>query len=186
MFAIGINPTPALRYSNAVQNGDQNGPALVVALKALLRATRVIEGHYQKAIWRTRAICCAPLKGLFEQHHAEQRDLEHVLEDRLLTLGGSACAISSGFIYETQFRAALVRRALPLGLLEGLRDNHEWILRAAAPSHRLIAGVTSWAKDLAVGRVVLSNDLQRAALLDELRCRDPFYRFSHDSDLQET
>jgi DNA-binding ferritin-like protein len=185
MFAIETYPISDTRPDRDLRKRVLSEQCLLVPLKSLVRATRIIEGSYQHAIWRTRAVRFASLRGMFEQHRAEHSELLVLLEERIGDLGGKPGGLLSHCIFDTQLEGAIFRHALPEGLLAALKDNHDWLLRAASPSSWLCGDGTDWIKDFVVGGIVTSNQLQRAALIEELRCRDFNYRFVLDSHSEE-
>jgi hypothetical protein len=109
---------------------------------------------------------------LFDTHHAEQRRLVDLLTDRICALDGTPGSIAPD--PQGMRRPYLWRGVVGEQLLRDLLDAHVSVLRAAdtAGANGLHAG-TSGDPDVAVGRVVLTNDLQSHAVSEQLAMLQP-------------
>jgi hypothetical protein len=185
MFVVDTHYPTARPFPWTPRKAEPASQVLLHALRALYRATRVMEASYEKAILRMHTLRCSSLESLFEKHLSEQRELLDALEERLSCVAGDSSQCSHALLYASSFPAARVLRQTRIGILESLKTRHDWLLHAAAPSPRLGARAAAWAQDISVGRFVLSNDLQRVALIEELQRCVIHYRFNDEHHVGE-
>jgi hypothetical protein len=100
------------------------------------------------------------------RHYKEQLRLVDVLVDRIRILGGARQIFASSFLQGKQFACALRGSKAAGDLLSALLDAHESVLNTGRPNGS--ASHEQWAHDFALGQVVLTNDLQGAAISDQL------------------
>jgi hypothetical protein len=111
---------------------------------------------------------------LFDNHYKEQLRVVDVLIDRIRMLGGTGRIFASDFLQSAQSSCVLRGRWSLMGLLRNLLDEHESVLGAARPEGR---NERTWARDFAVGQVVLTNDLQAWTVGEQYAKQDPRQRF---------
>jgi hypothetical protein len=133
----------------------------MVLLDELLRRTLPVRDLYKAARNRSADIHYCQLRPLFDSHHRQQLRLVDVLVDQIRASGGSNRVLLGGFLRRAQPRYDLWARIAPNRLLCELLDAHELVLGAAQPT---VASNVQTDKSgdagCAVGRVVLTNDLQ--------------------------
>jgi DNA-binding ferritin-like protein len=149
----GQNPRPSIRL-----------PATSASVfSELLTHSIYLRDCYKCARWQTADIQYRQLNGVFSGHYAEQLRLVDVLLERLRLLGEHSAVFAGKFLRDTQFAGALRGRIAIGRLLEELFEAHEDVLMAARPLGN--GPVCEWMRELALGQVVLSNDLQRWTIL---------------------
>jgi starvation-inducible DNA-binding protein len=98
---------------------------------------------------------------LFDAHYKEQLRLVDVLIDRVRMLGGAARIFAGDLLQSSEFSSGLRGRPARSRLLRELLDAHELILSAAHSGGTSDGqNASAWVRDLAVGQVVLANELQ--------------------------
>jgi hypothetical protein len=136
-------------------------------LEELLWLSIAMQDLYANARCQGSDIGIPHLRPLFDTHHAEQLRLVDLLADRICALDGSPGSIAPDA--QGMRRPYLWRGVVRERLLRDLLDAHVSVLRAAdtAGANGLHAG-TSGDPDVAIGRVVLTNDLQSHAVSEQL------------------
>jgi len=106
---------------------------------------------------------------LFDTHYKEQLALVDVLVDRIRALGGASRVSAGGFLQGTPPPYPLRGHFAANRLLCDLLDAHEIVLSAAdtAGTHGQQADPFA-VHGFAVGQVVLTNDLQRYSVEEQL------------------
>jgi starvation-inducible DNA-binding protein len=151
----------------------------VEVLEVLLAHSIHLRNLYRNARWQTAAIQFRRLRQLFDAHNKQQIDLIDVLIDRIRALNGTGRPFARDFLDRTQFTQRLRGRPSTRHLLVELLDAHESALSAALPTGPHYSQVSSWARDFAVGQVVLTNDQQILAVGEQLMYRE---RMQPDED----
>jgi starvation-inducible DNA-binding protein len=147
----------------------------VAVLQELLSQSIRLRDLYKTARWQFSSVAFPDLRQMLDHHYKEQLSVIDVLVDRIRNLGGAAHVFAGDFLERTQFSHALRGRIAPKRLLHELLDAHESVLGAACPNgsnedHH-------WTRDLAVGQVVLTNDVQSWTINERLLGHDPQQRF---------
>ena len=151
----------------------------IVLLDELLTHTVPLRDLYKSARYQTAGIQFRHLRPLFDAHYKEQLVLVDVLVDRIRALGGASRVLAGAFLQSTPPCYALRGHSAPNRLLCDLMDAHEIVLSAAhrAGTQSLPAAPDA-VHDFAVGQVVLTNDLQRCSLGEQLVRLDQARRFA--------
>ena len=136
-------------------------------LAELLTHSIHLRDCYKHARWQTTHLLYRGLHSLLAEHYAEQLRLVDVLIDRLQLLGVNHGVFAGTFLRQSQLACTVRRRFVIERLLEELLEAHEDALTAARPVGD--GPEADCARDFALGQVVLSNDLQRAAILHFLK-----------------
>ena len=140
-----------------VRSPDASGAeATHNVLDGLLSLTLPIRDLYESARCQVADTVIGHLCPLFETHSAQQQRLVDVLCNRIHGLGGAGYPAQSAYVW---------RRLDPGRLLCALLDAHTLVLDAAEasrPTH------PSADPDRAIGWVVLTNDLQRQSITEQL------------------
>ena len=145
----------------------------VALLEELLTHTIQLRDSYKSARWQTADIQFRHLRLLFNSHYKEQLRLVDVLIDRIRMLGYTGRVLAGVFLQGTQFSYALRGRTSPIRLLRDLLGAHELVLSAACPSANSDSQDDNPSiHDLAVGQVVLANNLQSRSISEQLIRRD--------------
>lgn len=163
-------PLNAPDAAHGFADSEAESRKIVAVLEELLGQSIDLRDLYKNARWQTADIQYRRLRQLFDRHYQEQLPLVDVLTDRIRTLGGGRQVFASQFLQGTRFACAL-RGARAAGrLLRELLDAHESVLNTV----RLNGSATEypWARDFAVGQVVLTNDAQIASISDQLTQSD--------------
>jgi len=151
----------------------------IVLLNELLTHTLPLRDLYKGARCQTADIQFRHLRPLFDVHYKEQLTLVDVLVDRIRALGGASRVLAGAFLQGTAPSYALRGHLAPNRLLCDLLDAHEVVLSAThtagAPS---LPTAPSAVHDFAVGQVMLTNDLQRCSLGEQLVRLDQARRFA--------
>src|SRR5271154_3473984 len=150
----------------------------IAVLSELLGQSIDLRDLYQNARWHSADIQYRRLRQLFERHYKEQLQLVDVLTDRIRTLGGARQVFASTYLQGTRFACALRGNKAAVRLLCELLDAHESVLNTGRPNGSALD--EQWARDFAVGQVVLTNDAQRSSISDELGDSDPGQRACRD------
>jgi starvation-inducible DNA-binding protein len=141
----------------------------VVLLEELLTHTLPVRDLYKTARCQAADIHFRELRLLFDTHYKEQLRLVDVLVDRICALGGAHRVLAGTFLQGTQPTYILRGHLAPKRLLCDLLDAHESVLSAARPAGTNgLQTDTSADRDFAVGRVVLTNDLQGHSVQEQL------------------
>jgi starvation-inducible DNA-binding protein len=141
----------------------------VVLLDELLTHTLPVRDLYKSARCQAADIRFRQLRLLFDTHYKEQLRLVDVLVDRICALGGANRVLAGTFLQGTQPTYILRGHLAPGRLLSDLLDGHELVLGAAhAAGTSSLQTDTSADRDFAVGRVVLTNDLQVHSVREQL------------------
>ena len=143
----------------------------VAVLSELLGQSIVLRDLYKNARWQTADVQYRRLRQLFDRHYQEQLQLVDVLTDRIRTLGGNRQLFASQYIQGTRFACTLRGNKAAGRLLRELIDAHESVLHTGRANGSALD--EPWARDFAVGQVVLTNDAQRSTINDELADGDP-------------
>lgn len=154
------------------QSGSWPNPGLLVSLNRLLKLAHDLSDCYESAVAQVKSIRCASIIALFEQHRKGQLELSSMLTDRIGSLGTRRVHSTRAAPDGSRSHCAPLRRGLVMEVLQGLTERHDLALRAALSSPCYQGVVPSWACDFAIGLVALSNDLQRAALIDVAKSWD--------------
>jgi starvation-inducible DNA-binding protein len=151
----------------------------VAVLDELLVHSIRLRDAYKNARWQTSGIQFQHLHLLFDSHYKGQLRLVDVLMDRIRMLDGADRVFAGDFLQRTRFSDALHGRKAPIRLLRDLLDAHELVLSAARPTERNdVQNDLSWVRDLAVGQVVLTNELQSWSVNEQLVSHEPKPRVS--------
>jgi starvation-inducible DNA-binding protein len=136
----------------------------ITILDELLVHSLRLRNLYRYGRWQTADLRARRLHHLFDGHYKEQLRLVDVLIDRIRMVGGTGRVLGADFLQDTQFSYALRGRQPLTRLLRELRNTHELVLSVARPERQINR---SWARDFAVGQVVLSNDLQNWSVSEQ-------------------
>ena len=144
----------------------------VEALEELLAHSIHLRDMYKNARWQTAHLQFRLLRQLFEGHYKGQIQLVDVLVDRIRALYGAGRVFAGDFLHRTQFSQLLRGRESVTLLLTELLDAHESVLNVALPTGAKEEQLNgSWARDFAVGQVVLTNNEQSLAVREQLMHR---------------
>jgi starvation-inducible DNA-binding protein len=147
-------------------------PGTVEVLEELLAHSITLRDMYRDARWQTAEIQFRWLRQLFDSHYKEQIQLVDVLIDRIRALNGAGRVFAGDFLHRTRFSQLLRGRVAVAHLLTELIDAHDSVLNAALPPGANAGQPTcSWARDFAVGQVVLTNNQQILAVREHLMHR---------------
>jgi starvation-inducible DNA-binding protein len=138
----------------------------LVPLDELLRLTFVLRDLYASALYQLADTGIRHLHSLFDTHYAQQLRLIEVLVDRI----GAARDAKNVFAVTSAagtHPAYVLRGVAPERLLCDLLDAHASVL-SAADGARANGLDTSAYRDFAIGRVVLTNDLQSNSVREQL------------------
>jgi starvation-inducible DNA-binding protein len=142
---------------------------IVEALEELLTQSIHLRDLYKRACWQASAVQDHGLRQLFDAHYKEQLRLVDLLIDRIRTLGGDGTVFAGDFLQGTQFPHHPRGRSAPTRLLRELLDAHEWVLTAALPTGSNHGqSERGYARDFALGQVVLANELQSSVVREQL------------------
>ncbi len=129
---------------------------VIVLLDTLLTHTVPVRDLYKSACCQAAHGHSPHLRPLLDTHYEHQLRLVDVLVYRICALGGTRRALPP-----TAMRGYVTHDRLLCGLL----DAHEFVLHAAQTTEpNSVQTDTSPYCDFAVGRLVLTNDLQRDAV----------------------
>jgi starvation-inducible DNA-binding protein len=158
---------------------DFRAHKVIVLLDELLTHTLALRELYKSARCQTADIHSRHLRPLFDAHYKEQLVLVDALIDRIRALGGASRVLAGAFLQGTPPSYALRGHVAPNRLLCDLLDAHEIVMSAAhmAGTNNLQAD-SSAVHDFAVGRVALTNDLQRFSVEEQLAKLDQAGRFA--------
>jgi starvation-inducible DNA-binding protein len=144
----------------------------VEVLEGLLTLSIQLRDMYKNARWQTANLQFRLLHQLFDGHYKEQIQLVDLFVDRIRALNGAGRVFAGDFLHPTQFSQLLRGRVSVTQLLAQLVDEHESVLNAALPSGANEEQPNcSWARDFAVGQVVLTNHEQIFAVRERLMDR---------------
>jgi starvation-inducible DNA-binding protein len=136
-------------------------------LEELLWLTIAVRDMYSSARYQGADIGIRHLRPLFDTHYMEQLRLVDLLADRICALHGTqGCNAPDPQGTRSTY---LWRSVVPERLLRDLLDAHVSVLSAADTAganslHTVISADT----DFAIGRVVLTNDLQSHSVREQL------------------
>jgi starvation-inducible DNA-binding protein len=150
--------------------------ATVAILEELLAQSIHLRDLYKSARWQTADVQHRQLHQLFDVHYKEQIGLVDVLIDRIRMLGGSGSVFAGDFVKDTQCSCLQLGRKAAFRLVAELLDAHESMLNTAQPAR--VSGDHEWARDSAIGQVVLTNDQQSWTLSEQIvatRIRKEFF-----------
>jgi len=150
--------------------------ATVTILQELLAQSIHLRDLYKTARRQTADVQHCQLHQLFDVHYKEQIRLVDVLIDRIRMLGGRGSVFAGDFVNDTQCPCPRLGRKATFRLVGELLDAHESVLNTAQPTR--VSGDHKWARDFAIGQVVLTNDQQSWSLSEQLvaaRLRKEFF-----------
>jgi len=140
--------------------------ATIAILEELLAQSIHLRDLYKSARWQTADVQHRQLHQLFDVHYKEQIGLVDVLIDRIRMLGGRGSVFAGYFVKDTQCFCLRLSRKGAFRLVGELLDAHESVLNTAQPTR--LSGDHKWARDFAIGQVVLTNDQQSWSLSEQL------------------
>lgn len=140
----------------------------VEVLEELLAHSIHLRDMYKSARWQTADLRFRLLRQLFDAHYKQQTQLVDVLVDRIRALNGGGGVFAGDFLHPTQFSQLLRGRASATLLLRELLDAHESVLSAALPSRTSEEQLNGWARDFALGQVVVTNNEQSLIIREQL------------------
>jgi hypothetical protein len=147
-------------------SGDSATNSARVLLEELLRLTFAVRDLYASTRYPGADTGIRHLRPLFDTHHAQQLGLVEILVDRINAAHNSKEIFAAAFSPDTD-PAYVLRGLAPERLLCDLLDAHASVLRAA--DRVGTKGLDASAHpDFAVGRVVLTNDLQSHSVREQL------------------
>ena len=145
----------------------------VAVLEKLLAQSICLRDLYKHARRQTSDIQYCRLRQIFDAHYSGQSRIVDVLIDRIRVLAGTSGVVARDLLNGNHFSLSIRGREFISQLLYELLEAHEQLLSTALPTWTNDApNDRSWYRDFAVGQVVLTNDLQRAAVGDHLTNRD--------------
>lgn len=144
---------------------DERSVETAAILEELLAQSILLRDLYKIARWQTSDGQLRRMHLLFEGHYKEQLHLVDVLIDRARMLGGAGRVLAGDFLKSTQLSGAVRGRKAPGRWVDELLDAHELVLNTAQPARA--TQPRPWAREFAVGLVVLTNEKQSAALSEE-------------------
>jgi starvation-inducible DNA-binding protein len=150
--------------------------ATVTILEELFAQSIHLRDLYKTARWQTADVQHRQLHQLFNVHYKEQIQLVDVLIDRIRMLGGSGRVFAGDFVKDARCPCLHLDRKAAFRLVGELLDAHEFVLNTAQPTR--VSGDHKWARDFAIGQVVLTNDQQSWSLSEQLvaaRLRKEFF-----------
>src|SRR5271170_4311804 len=150
--------------------------ATVAILEELLAQTIHLRDLYKSARWQTADVQHRHMHQLFDVHYKEQIRLVDVLIDRIRMLGGSGSVFAGDFVKDARCPCLPLGRKAASRLVVELLDAHESVLNTALPTR--VSEDHKWARDFAIGQVVLTNDQQSWSLSEQLvaaRLRNEFF-----------
>jgi len=174
MIVSTCNPVSDPHGVPASTDGDAESHKTIAVLSELLGQSIDLRDLYKNARWQTADIQYRRLRQLFGRHYKEQLQLVDVLTDRIRVLGGARRLFASQYLQGTRFACALRGNKAAGRLLCELLDAHEAVLNTGRTNGSALD--EQWARDFAVGQVVLTNDAQRSSISDELADSDPRQR----------
>lgn len=174
MLVSTRNPVSDLHAHSTSTDSDIESHRTVAVLSELLGQSIELRDLYKNARWQTADVQYRRLRQLFDRHYQEQLQLVDVLTDRIRTLGGTRQLFASQYIQETRFACALRGNKAADRLLCEMLDAHESVLHTGRANGSALD--EPWARDFAVGQVVLTNNAQRSIIKDELAGGDPRQR----------
>jgi hypothetical protein len=147
-------------------SGDSATNSARVLLDEFLRLTFAVRDLYASTRYPGADTGIRHLRPLFDTHHAQQLRLVEILIDRIGAAHNSKDIIAAALPPDTH-PAYVLRSLAPERLLCELLGAHASVLSAAdrARENGLDASAD---RDFAVGRVVLTNDLQSHSVREQL------------------
>jgi starvation-inducible DNA-binding protein len=140
--------------------------ATVAILEDLLSQSIHLRDLYKSARWQAADVQHRQLHQLFDVHYKEQIRLVDVIIDRIRMLGGSGSVFAGDFVKDAPCRCLHLDRKAAFRLVGELLDAHESVLNTAQPTG--LSGDHKWARDFAIGQVVLTNNQQSWSLSEQL------------------
>jgi starvation-inducible DNA-binding protein len=166
--ALTNNPPTAMSLSEA-----EHKFKTVEVLEELLAQSIHLRDLYKHARWQTANIEYRYVRQVLDDHYREQIHLVDVLIDRIRALDGADRVFANDFLHRDPLSQILRGRASITGLLSELVDAHDLVLSTAQPAATHDGQADhSWAREFAVGQVVLTNDLQMLAISKQLMDRE--------------
>jgi starvation-inducible DNA-binding protein len=167
--ALPINPPTARSLSEA----ENESCKTVKVLEELLAQSIHLRDLYKNARWQTANMEYRHLREFLDGHYREQIHLVDVLIDRIRALDGADRVFAHDFLHGDPRSQILRGRASITGLLSELIDAHDLVLSTAQPAATNDGQADhSWARDFAVGQVILTNDLQMLTISKQLMERE--------------
>jgi hypothetical protein len=147
-------------------SGNSTTNSARVLLEELLRLTFAVRDLYASTRYPGADAGIRHLRSLFDTHHAQQLRLVEILVDRIGAAHDSKDIFAAALPPDTH-PAYVLRGLASERLLCELLDAHASVLSAAdrARANGLDASAD---RDFAVGRVVLTNDLQSHSVREQL------------------
>jgi hypothetical protein len=158
-------PPPDARDGGGAPVTDSLKTSSLVLLDELLRLTFAVRDLYASARYQGADTGIPHLRPLFDTHHAQQLRLVEVLVDRIGATHGVKGVFEAGL--PDTHPAYVLRGLAPERLLCDLLEAHAAVL-GAADRARAKGLDPSADREFAVGRVVLTNDLQSDAVREQL------------------
>ena len=155
-------------------DGNAESRKTIAVLEALLEQSIHLRNLYKNARWQTAELHLPRLRQLLECNYQEQLQLVDLLTDRIRTLGGEQQIFASRFLQHSSFASALRGQKALIRLWREVLDAHELVLNTARPN--VVYSEGPWARDFAVGRVVLANEAQSISIGDQLAAYQPIPR----------
>lgn len=135
--------------------------AAVDNLNQLLADTLALRDLYKKHHWQVSGAAFFSLHLLFDKHAGEQTELEDLIAERVMTLGGVSVAAAADVAELTVIPRPPKNREHVLAQLDRLMQTHEVVLRAARAMARQAADAgDDGTNDLLVSDVIRTNETQ--------------------------
>jgi len=159
MFSTTVRP----RTEESSIRGGAPRDHFAALLRGLLERSVLLRDLYSQVHWHTSDIRWRPLHQLCEGHLHDQRQLIEILFERLKTLSGADEGLCISIAHpQSHFSCTHRGRNVRHRLLDRILEMHDEVLAQARPARRLATvEEEQWSREFAVGRVVLSNQLQR-------------------------
>jgi starvation-inducible DNA-binding protein len=149
--------------------GDFSTDKVIMLLDTLLAHTVPVRDLYKSARCQAAGSHFRHLRSLFDAHYEDQLRLVDVLVDRICALGGASRVLVGTLLQGNRHTYPLRGHLAPNRLLCDLLEAHELLLETAQTA--VPDGLqtdTSPDRDFAVGRVILTNNLQEYAVREQL------------------
>jgi starvation-inducible DNA-binding protein len=166
-----------------VTPADAESCPTVAVLEELLTQSIHMRDLYCNARWQCSGIQAPGLRQMLHDHYKEQLTLIDVLLDRIRNLGGAARIFAGDFLKGIWSCHVLRSPRAADRLLRELLDAHESVLSIASPNDSSVDH--HWVRDFAVGKVMLTNDIQKWSVNEQLRGHDPQQRFLQTDAIRE-
>ncbi|HUA23717.1 MAG TPA: ferritin-like domain-containing protein [Steroidobacteraceae bacterium] len=165
------DPAIAAPASSPSATAEMDLTETVAVLEELLSQSIALRDLYRSARRSTSGLQYVALHQLFDAHYRAQVELVDVLIERTRALGGTSRVFGGDFLRAIPCTQSLHGRAGLTKLLGELLEAHDTVLTAASPAGANDLQRKSWLRDFAVGQVVLTNNLQRTAVSEQLTSR---------------